>query len=221
MSQSTVKRKRGRPASGGIQTDQRARLVTAALQAFADSGYAGASLRDIATRADCDVGLIRYYFGNKDALWNGVLRDLASQFRDEVDVVLDDEAGPDTPAAAADRLARVIRWYVDLSARYPGLSRLMVAESSHKGARQRAISRVIVQPFYDVMSGLIEAAKAHGVVPDVPTRTLFFLITHGASFPMSIPALTNDLPGPNISKPDSLAEHTESFIRLIIREPNG
>jgi hypothetical protein len=95
----------------------------------------------------------------------------------------------------------------------------MVAESSHKGERQRVISRVIVQPFYDLMAGLIEAAKAHDVVLDVSTRTLFFLITHGASFPMSIPALTNDLPGPDISRPAALAEHTESFVRLIIREP--
>jgi hypothetical protein len=36
---------------------------------------------------------------------------------------------------------------------------------------------------------------------------------------MSIPALTKDLPGPNISKPEALADHAESLIRLIIREP--
>jgi hypothetical protein len=36
---------------------------------------------------------------------------------------------------------------------------------------------------------------------------------------MSIPALTNDLPGPNISKPEALADHAESLVRLIIREP--
>lgn len=213
-------RKRGRPAAKAVQTDQRASLVAAALEVFADAGYAGASLRDIAARADCDAGLIRYYFGSKDDLWNGALRELAGQLRHEFAEVLEGETEPDSPAAAADQLARVIRWYIDVSARYPGLSRLMVAESSRKSERQRVISQIIVQPFYDLMAGLIEAAKAHGVVPDVSTRTLFFLITHGASFPMSIPALTNDLPGPNISKPAALDDHTESFIRLIIRDPS-
>ena len=36
---------------------------------------------------------------------------------------------------------------------------------------------------------------------------------------MSIPALTNDLSGPNISRSEALAYYTESLIRLILREP--
>lgn len=40
-----------------------ARILEAAINAFAASGYSGTSLRAIASKANCDVALIPYYFG--------------------------------------------------------------------------------------------------------------------------------------------------------------
>jgi TetR/AcrR family transcriptional regulator len=51
----------------------RIKLLHAAIDAFAESGYDGASLRAIAENAGVAFQLISYYFGSKDALWKAAL----------------------------------------------------------------------------------------------------------------------------------------------------
>ena len=49
-------------------------------------------------------------------------------------------------------------------------------------------------------------------------RTIFFMITHGGSFPMALPALTNAFPGGDISKLANLTAHAEALIGSILSE---
>jgi AcrR family transcriptional regulator len=49
--------------------DTRQAILTAARQAFADRGYDGASIRQIATSAGVDPALVHHYFGAKDKLF--------------------------------------------------------------------------------------------------------------------------------------------------------
>ncbi|TDL05983.1 TetR/AcrR family transcriptional regulator [Mycolicibacterium obuense] len=45
-----------------------ARILTAAREAFADTGYAGTTIRSVARAADVDPALVYHYFGSKEAL---------------------------------------------------------------------------------------------------------------------------------------------------------
>lgn len=54
-----------------------ARILEAAINAFAASGYSGTSLRAIASKANCDVALIPYYFGSKAELFMECIGDVA------------------------------------------------------------------------------------------------------------------------------------------------
>ncbi len=59
--------------------------MDAALEEFAAKGFAGARVRDIATRAGVSKDLINYYFGGKDGLYREVQRawlDRESTFAD-------------------------------------------------------------------------------------------------------------------------------------------
>ncbi|WP_062381461.1 TetR/AcrR family transcriptional regulator [Demequina pelophila] len=62
------------PRGGG--TDTRADIVAAAAHAFAERGYAAASMRAIAREAGVDPALIRHYFGGKADLFAEALRPL-------------------------------------------------------------------------------------------------------------------------------------------------
>ncbi len=55
-------RRRGKP-------DTRAVILHAARDAFADRGFDGASIRQIAAAADVDPALVHHYFGTKDDLF--------------------------------------------------------------------------------------------------------------------------------------------------------
>ena len=53
--------------------DTRDRILEAARARFADDGYAGATIRAIATDADVDPALVHHYFGPKTQLFAAVL----------------------------------------------------------------------------------------------------------------------------------------------------
>lgn len=62
-------RKRGRPKIEiAAERDIRADLRNAAINLFAQKGFAKVSLAEIASEAGVTVGLIRHYFGSKDGL---------------------------------------------------------------------------------------------------------------------------------------------------------
>jgi len=56
----------------------RERLLVAATRLFADSGYRGASVRDICNQAGANPGAISYHFGGKRQLYRSVLRRAAA-----------------------------------------------------------------------------------------------------------------------------------------------
>jgi TetR/AcrR family transcriptional regulator len=66
-------RPRGRPVDTG-QQDLKAQILGTAEQLFTDHGYAATSIRNIADTAGVNPALVHYYFGNKHALLEAVLK---------------------------------------------------------------------------------------------------------------------------------------------------
>ena len=58
------------------------RLLDAAEQLFSEHGFEGASVRDIAATAGCNIAAVNYYFGGKDKLYTAVWRRQLLQMRD-------------------------------------------------------------------------------------------------------------------------------------------
>src|SRR2546425_8480063 len=61
-----------------------ARILDAAEDVFAAEGYAGASMRDIARRADVPFGALHYHWGSKKQLWEAVFTRLGDRTRDTI-----------------------------------------------------------------------------------------------------------------------------------------
>ncbi len=59
--------------SNAADVGNRARLLQAATDAFAEQGFEGASLRAIADSAGVSFQLITYYFGSKEELWSATV----------------------------------------------------------------------------------------------------------------------------------------------------
>jgi AcrR family transcriptional regulator len=60
----------------------RERLLDAAEELFALHGFAGTSVRDLTQRAECNLAAINYHFGNKEKLYQEVLRRLLGWLRE-------------------------------------------------------------------------------------------------------------------------------------------
>jgi AcrR family transcriptional regulator len=82
------KRGRGRP----LVDDKRRRILDAALKAFAERGYHGTSVPEVADVAGVGVGTLYRYFADKNALVNELYRDAKLRLKS---ALLDGLAAPD------------------------------------------------------------------------------------------------------------------------------
>lgn len=96
----------------------RADLLDAAEQVFADRGFRGATLKQVAEAAQFSVGSVYEYFRNKEDLFRQVL----ARGGDELSPAMD--AAVALPGSCADRLLAVVDCQVALFRKRPGFARL-------------------------------------------------------------------------------------------------
>ncbi len=87
----------------------RERLLLAATRLFADSGYRGASVRDICNQAGANPGAVSYHFGGKRQLYRSVLRQAASVLAEMGPGPGDVDDLEGASPGAAEALGRVLR----------------------------------------------------------------------------------------------------------------
>lgn len=61
------------------KSDSRQALLQAAKKVFANKGFEGATVKDLADAANVNVSLVSYYFGGKDGLYRECLVDFAEE----------------------------------------------------------------------------------------------------------------------------------------------
>ena len=141
--------------------DTRERILHAALEAFSERGFDGATTREIASRAGVNLGLIKYYFDSKLMLWRAAVDEafatLARALRGgfEEGAVLDQR----------EHTSTLIRRYVRFVAAHPEFVRLMHDEGKRSGPRMRWLVDRHVKPMYEGISGLFGDAQRRGMLP--------------------------------------------------------
>lgn len=66
-------------------SDKKDHIINTAIELFAEKGFEGTSIRDLATRADVNVAMVNYYFGSKDKLFEALVERKASFMRGVLD----------------------------------------------------------------------------------------------------------------------------------------
>ena len=85
-------------------------VLDAAEQLFADGGFAGTSIRDVALASGVSHPLIQHHFATKEGLYRSVLRRCGEEFRARYP---EDEQGLDRPADLADEMTRIFGFVRD------------------------------------------------------------------------------------------------------------
>lgn len=141
--------------------DKRERILIAALAAFSQRGFDGATTREIATEAGVNLGLIQYYFAGKENLWRAAVERAFGQIRTNLEPIVQDPDVVDEDT----RLRLLIRGWVHFVGRNPEFVRLMHDEGKRDGPRMRWLVEEYVRPMYAGIAGLVEAAQARGQLP--------------------------------------------------------
>jgi AcrR family transcriptional regulator len=141
--------------------DGRSRILAAALQVFAISGFEGSSLRQIAQHAGLQHQLVVYHFKTKDALWREVVSSIfedswreqgLSHWADKVEVL-----------GAAEALREMLRAFALFTARRPELHRLLSFEGQADSERLDWLMETYIRPLYEFSTAAIQAAQKVGM----------------------------------------------------------
>lgn len=94
-----------------------ARLLKAALECFLADEYHKVTTRMIAEKADANISMIRYYFGNKEGLYEEMIRETLKPILDMLDSDTLSEAGG---------FVEYLRFYYDTMRRHPEFPKLIL-----------------------------------------------------------------------------------------------
>jgi len=151
-------------------------ILVAALKAFAERGFDGATTRQIAKSAGANHGLIPYYFGTKPKLWQAAVDRAFAQLEAGLDMVLDDTSIPDD----RERTRLLIRRFIRFVAQNPEFVKLMNDEGKRRGPRMRWLVDRHVKRLYAAIKAQMQRAQEQGFLPDDVDPIHFHYILAGS-----------------------------------------
>jgi AcrR family transcriptional regulator len=200
------------------RSDIRARIVHAARARFLAEGVDGASLRTIARDAKTNVGMVFYYFPNKDDLFLAVVEEVYAKLLADLGVALEG-GGP-----VRDRLARVFTRLGEASEGELEVVRLVVREVLLSSERfQRVFARMQrghLKMLLDTLGEGVQRGEIDASVP--PPLLLLSTFAMGAAPQLVRRAAGQTLPFKGLPPPPQLAQaSTDLLFRAIGRKPEG
>ena len=104
------------------EPEKRRAILHAAVRVFAEKGYQGCRIADVARAAGVAYGLVYHYFRNKEALLEKVFEEQWTIFIEAIRAIREG------PGSAAERLAGVCRFAVDVLKTAPAAVRVLLLE---------------------------------------------------------------------------------------------
>ncbi|MDT7951687.1 MAG: TetR/AcrR family transcriptional regulator [Acetobacteraceae bacterium] len=140
----------------------RLRILDSAEEEFAHAGLTGARVDTIASRTDCNVRMIYYYFSSKDGLYRAVLERVYSRMR-ETEKELNLEA-----LAPAEAIRRLTEFTFDYQQANPNFVRLVCIENIHRAEHLSALAliRTLNASVIETIAAILERGKRAGVFRD-------------------------------------------------------
>jgi len=90
------------------KVDKRAHILTVAEQLFAEKGFDGTSVRDIAQLATVNLAMISYYFGSKEKLLEALIEDRAGYT-----LGILEELNKNQTLTPWDKIDRLVEFYIE------------------------------------------------------------------------------------------------------------
>jgi AcrR family transcriptional regulator len=150
----------------------RERLLDAALEEFADKGYAGARVEAIATRAGLNKQLISHHFGGKEGLYRAVMESRLGRPGGEL-------------AGAELELPGALAALFDRASSDPQWARVLLWEALEGGSGTGDERR---RERYAQRKAWIEAEQAAGNLPaDLDPELLLISLLGAAVYPLLVP----------------------------------
>lgn len=193
--------------------ETRARILQKARDAFAELGFAGASIRDIAREAGVTHSMITYHFGTKDELWREAVRDMFALIEQQVFA-----PGLDDPDLGEEERFRLqLRRYVRYCAQHPEHARITIAETIRGGERLDWMIETFVKANHAGFTPCLEALMQAGALPPVPLESLHYSIVGMAQLPFVLAREAQQAFDYDFAREEAIERHADAILALLFR----
>ncbi|MEI8148040.1 MAG: TetR/AcrR family transcriptional regulator [Actinomycetes bacterium] len=171
-------KERGRPKI--VQDEE---ILNAALKGFAELGYEGMSLRALSTDLGLSHSAVGQRYGTKENLFRHAV---AAEFDRLFSAIGAARTGWPEQLDDLDELRALIHSFLTAAASLPALGQLMNREGVEQSDRLDYIFETVILPQIRPLIELLDRLRAEKLIHPIPTRSLFFLVAHGAEAPFTL-----------------------------------
>ncbi|HEX8841961.1 MAG TPA: TetR/AcrR family transcriptional regulator [Sphingomicrobium sp.] len=198
--------------------DRPREICTAALEVFAEKGFAAAKLDEIARRAGVSKGTLYLYFKHKEDLFRAVVRSAVAPNIEAITAVI-----AQADVAFADLVRMFFAGFAEREAQLPvgAVAKMVIGESRNFPELARVWHDEVASKAIGALASFIERAQQRGEVrPGNPRLYAFSLMG-----PMVLGALWRATLVPVGGEPLDLAElakqHSETVLQGLLTEREG
>jgi AcrR family transcriptional regulator len=210
MNTSSHARRPGRPRTEDAPVAVQV-MLEAALRAFATYGYDGVSVNALGRQLGVSHNLLHQRFGSKNGLWHAAVDwgfgDIANEVAKAIDPTVTDPL---------EQLAAILRRFLHASAERPELVGLMNLEGRESTNRLTYLYDNWIEPLLAPISRVLAHLASEGRVRPISTRTMLFLVAHGAAAPFTLRALAHEIDPADPLDPDTRDTYIDQVVDLII-----
>jgi AcrR family transcriptional regulator len=152
-----------------MSIDKKEHIMDVAVTLFAEKGFEGTSIRDLAHEADVNIAMINYYFGSKEKLFVALLEAKARYMREKIDAVQNDPS-----LSELDKINQIIDGYVDRFLSQPAFHRVLQQELlvTNRELLHQNVTTLFVKNTQDIVS-IIEKGIRKKIFRKVDPQLLF------------------------------------------------
>ena len=150
-----------RPASvRDAKDDRRKQILKAAVKVFAEKGYHGCRISDVAEEAGVAYGLVYHYYGNKDGLLASVFDTNWAFFAKAIDDIVAGEQ------PMKEKLTLVVELAFQAFENWPLVVKVLVLEFGRNARLGEALENPHVARVFKSIATIFEEGKARGELHD-------------------------------------------------------
>ena len=195
--------------------ERRRRILEAALEAFAHSGFDGVTWRAVAEAADVTQGLIRFYFTDKDGLWRAAY----TLAHDRRMANMPPSAVRDGRAERAD-VERWLRAYARHVAEHPEEARMLVHDSrvadGEATERMQWAAETFIRDDHEAFFHAVRELKGLGWFRSLEPDDVLYLMSGASQFRFLLPGERMAVARENTRDPAVVERHVEAVVRLFL-----
>jgi AcrR family transcriptional regulator len=186
-------------------------LLQGALDAFAEKGYDGMSVRELSRRLEVSHALLTARFGSKEGLWFAAMEHALVVSERSLRRLADAPELDDLEALRRGIVAQVL-----FSAAHPQVLRIMSHEGAIDSPRIRFVMDRFVNPLRPLVEQRLDRLVAAGRIRSVPYATLHHLVVQGGGALFASPVESTLLGAPQPFGEADIRQHAEVVADVIV-----